>query len=103
MNKIKERTRLMIQLLFTALTNGYVSGFLGKKLYKGNLKQFCVPGLNCYSCPGALGSCPIGALQAVAGDRNYLCTGLSRHAGRACRPVCLRIPLPVRAHTGFII
>ena len=71
MNKIRERTRLIIQLLFTALTNGYISGFLGKKLYKGNLKQFCVPGLSCYSCPGALGSCPIGALQAVAGDRNY--------------------------------
>lgn len=24
-----------------------------------------MPGLNCYSCPGALGSCPIGSLQAV--------------------------------------
>ena len=69
MSKLKERTRLMIQLLFTALTNGYINGFLGQKLYKGNLKQFCVPGLNCYSCPGALGSCPIGALQAVASDR----------------------------------
>ena len=30
-----------------------------------------MPGLNCYSCPGALGSCPIGALQATLGDRNY--------------------------------
>ena len=71
MGKLRERTRLIIQLAFTALTNGYVSGFLGQKLYKGNLKKFCVPGLNCNSCPGALGSCPIGALQAVAGDRNY--------------------------------
>ncbi len=27
----------------------------------------CVPGLNCYSCPGAVGACPLGALQnAVA-------------------------------------
>lgn len=24
-----------------------------------------MPGLNCYSCPGAVGACPIGALQAV--------------------------------------
>ena len=24
----------------------------------------CVPGLNCYSCPGAVGSCPIGSLQS---------------------------------------
>ena len=31
----------------------------------------CLPGLNCYSCPGALGSCPLGALQTVLGDRKY--------------------------------
>ena len=31
----------------------------------------CVPGLNCYSCPGALGSCPIGSLQAVIGSAKY--------------------------------
>lgn len=71
MKKLKARARLIVQLAFTALTNGYVSGFLGQKLYKGDLKKFCLPGLNCYSCPGALGSCPIGALQAVAGDRSY--------------------------------
>lgn len=23
----------------------------------------CVPGLNCYSCPGAVGACPLGSLQ----------------------------------------
>jgi hypothetical protein len=23
----------------------------------------CVPGLNCYSCPGAIGACPLGSLQ----------------------------------------
>ena len=40
-------------------------------IYKGELKRVCVPGLNCYSCPGALGACPIGSLQAVLGDRNH--------------------------------
>lgn len=35
------------------------------------MKTLCVPGLNCYSCPGALGSCPIGALQAVLSDRSF--------------------------------
>lgn len=68
---LKKHLRLAVQIAFTALSNGYVNGFLGQKLYKGNLKKFCLPGLNCYSCPGALGSCPIGALQAVAGDRNH--------------------------------
>lgn len=38
---------------------------------KENPKTLCVPGLNCYSCPGALGSCPIGSLQAVMGSRKY--------------------------------
>lgn len=71
MKKLRNHLRLIVQLVFTALTNGYVSGFLGQKLYKGDLKKFCLPGLNCYSCPGALGSCPIGAMQAVAGDRNH--------------------------------
>ncbi len=41
------------------------------KIYKGNLKKLCVPGMNCYSCPGAVGSCPIGSLQAVIGSWNF--------------------------------
>lgn len=63
--------RLWVQAAFTALTNGYVSGFVNGRIYTGNTKALCVPGLNCYSCPGALGSCPIGSLQAVLGSRNY--------------------------------
>ena len=69
--KGKRRLRLWVQLVFTALTNGYVMGFLKGKIYTGPLKNLCVPGLNCYSCPGALGSCPLGSLQAVLGSRNY--------------------------------
>ena len=63
--------RLIIQLAFTALSNGYISGFLHGKIYQGPLKQLCLPGLNCYSCPGALGSCPIGALQTVIASRDH--------------------------------
>lgn len=69
--KIKAGARLWVQVIFTALTNGYAIGFLKGKIYTGPLKNFCVPGLNCYSCPGALGSCPIGSLQAVLGSRNF--------------------------------
>ncbi|RMG61133.1 MAG: 4Fe-4S binding protein, partial [Deltaproteobacteria bacterium] len=32
-------------------------------LYQGSLKSFCVPVLNCYACPNALFSCPIGTIQ----------------------------------------
>jgi len=69
--KLKEHIRTVVQISFTALTNGYVTGFKNGRIYQGNLKEACVPGLNCYSCPGALGSCPIGALQAVLGSSNY--------------------------------
>jgi polyferredoxin len=57
--------RRLVQTAWAIISNSYVAGFLNGKIYKGNLKKLCVPGLNCYSCPGSLGSCPIGALQAV--------------------------------------
>ncbi len=66
-----KRLRLTIQLLFTILTNGYVYGFINGKIYQGGLKYACVPGLNCYSCPGAVASCPIGALQALLNQRGF--------------------------------
>ena len=60
------RFRNWIQAGFTLLSNSYIPGYLQGKIYTGPLKNACVPGLNCYSCPGALGSCPIGAMQAVS-------------------------------------
>lgn len=66
-----KRTRLTVQLLFTILTNGYTYGFLGGKIYQGQLKYACVPGLNCYSCPGAVASCPMGALQALLNQKGF--------------------------------
>lgn len=63
--------RNWIQLFVTVFTNGYIQGFFKGKIYTGSGKYLCVPGLNCYSCPGSLGSCPIGALQAVLGSRDY--------------------------------
>lgn len=69
--KMQRNIRLIVQVVFTALTNGYVLGFAKGKIYQGESKKICVPGLNCYSCPGAIGSCPIGSLQAVIGSKNY--------------------------------
>ncbi len=60
-----------VQALWALLTNSYLAGFARGKIYQGKLKNLCVPGLNCYSCPGALGSCPIGAVQAVIGSWNF--------------------------------
>lgn len=69
--RLKRNTRLAVQICFTALTNGYINGYLQGTIYRGTGKKLCVPGLNCYSCPGALGSCPIGSLQAVLNSRQY--------------------------------
>lgn len=66
-----------MQGLWSAVTNGNWDGFLQGSVYHGSLKSFCLPGLNCYSCPGALGACPVGALQS------------------ACSGVVLRIPFYV--------
>lgn len=68
---VKKRLRLWVQTGFTLITNGYVKGFTDGSIYTGQMKSYCLPGLNCYSCPGALGSCPIGATQAVIASRNY--------------------------------
>lgn len=65
------RIRLFVQILYTIVTNGYLYGFFNGKIYKGSLKYACVPGLNCYSCPGAIASCPLGALQAALNKRNF--------------------------------
>lgn len=63
--------RLFVQILYTIITNGYVYGYLNGKIYKGPLKYACVPGLNCYSCPGAVASCPLGALQAALNQKGF--------------------------------
>lgn len=63
--------RHIVQASYFALTNGYVQGVMEGKIYQGRNKRLCVPGLNCYSCPGALNSCPIGSLQAVLNSRQF--------------------------------
>ncbi len=63
-NKKKPDLRLIFQGVWAFITNSYLTGFVQGKIYQGKLKSICLPGLNCYSCPGALGSCPVGALQS---------------------------------------
>ena len=67
-----DKFRLTVQLLWTVITNSFVTGFTQGKIYQGQGKKLCLPGLNCYSCPGALGSCPIGALQAIIGTEHKI-------------------------------
>ena len=53
------------------LTNIHLPNFAKGVLYQGKGKTVCVPGLNCYSCPGAAGACPIGSFQAVVGSSKF--------------------------------
>ncbi|MGI6344080.1 MAG: 4Fe-4S binding protein [Bacillota bacterium] len=61
--------RRITQLLSAVLANSYFLGWKRGSIYQGSLKQVCVPFLNCYSCPGALGACPVGAFQSLLAAR----------------------------------
>lgn len=63
------RFKLLVQLLFAFLMNSDIAVifrmFVERRalISQSPLKRYCVPGLNCYSCPSAVGACPIGSLQ----------------------------------------
>lgn len=56
--------RKLVQICTALLYNGNFAGFTTGNIWKGSSKNICLPGLNCYSCPGALGACPLGSLQS---------------------------------------
>lgn len=87
------RARPFLQGMAAVLTNAHLTGFFTGRIWQGKSKTLCVPGLNCYSCPGAVGACPIGALQAVLGgtkhDFSYYVVGLLLLFGVVCgRLIC---------------
>lgn len=69
--KVIEKRRKIIQLMSALIYNLNLNGFMTGAIYKGNVKSFCVPGLNCYSCPGAIASCPLGSIQTALITLDY--------------------------------
>ena len=67
----REIKRKIIQIAAFGYSNTYLGNLAKGQLYKGKWKQFCNPGINCYSCPAARFSCPIGAMQAVSGSIRF--------------------------------
>ena len=63
--------RKLIQIAAFGFSNSYIVNFRGGRLYKGSWKNFCNPGINCYSCPAARLACPIGAMQAVGSSAKF--------------------------------
>ncbi len=58
-------------MICALLYNCNFLGFAKGTIYQGEIKGVCVPGLNCYSCPGAIGSCPLGSLQTALLSSRY--------------------------------
>ena len=63
--------RLLTQFAFFLLQNPLLKNFADGAIYQGGLKQVCTPGLNCYSCPAAVASCPVGTLQLFFAGAKY--------------------------------
>ncbi len=61
--------RRLIQFFSLLIYNADARHWFSGTISASPGKLTCVPGLNCYSCPGAVSSCPLGALQ------NTLATG----------------------------
>jgi polyferredoxin len=55
--------RRVVQIISALAANPYFPSLFRRQFYQGQIKGICVPILNCYSCPLAVGACPIGSLQ----------------------------------------
>ena len=67
----KPSKRRLIQIYAALLYNANIKGYIKGEIYtSATTKYTCVPGLNCYSCPGAVGACPLGALQNALAESN---------------------------------
>ncbi len=60
-----EWKRLTVQAAAFLVQNPKLHHFFLGTIDQGNTKIVCAPGLNCYSCPAAIGACPIGSLQSA--------------------------------------
>lgn len=70
------RFRIWVQAAFAVLFNLDGATFLESirrqkaLISQVSSKQFCIPGLHCYSCPASVLSCPLGSLQFWLNDVN---------------------------------
>jgi polyferredoxin len=63
--------RRWVQAISALGINTYLPSWLKGEIFQGQVKGVCVPALNCYSCPSAVGACPIGALQNSFGALRF--------------------------------
>jgi ferredoxin-type protein NapH len=68
--KLRHR-RVWFQALAALGINSYLPNWLNGQIYQGQIKGVCFPVLNCYSCPSAVGACPIGAIQTFMASLRF--------------------------------
>ncbi len=56
-----------MQALAAIGANAYLPAWFTGDIVTASSKGVCVPMLNCYSCPSAIGACPVGSLQYALG------------------------------------
>ena len=59
------------QAVFALGINAWIPSWFKGEIFQGGIKGVCVPGLNCYSCPSAMGACPVGAMQTFFGGLRF--------------------------------
>ena len=57
--------RRFSQVISAVIINSHWPSLFARRIYQGSLKGFCVPGLNCYSCPLSIFACPVGSIQYI--------------------------------------
>ncbi|MGE5654805.1 MAG: 4Fe-4S binding protein, partial [Bacillota bacterium] len=64
--------RRSVQWLALLLSNPKLTNFASGRIVQSPAKSVCVPFLNCYSCPAAVGACPVGAFQSLAAGMSQM-------------------------------
>ena len=92
LKKLIPSKRKIMQLYFALLFNANLKGFVTGNIYQGKTKIACAPGINCYSCPGAVAACPLGSLQgSFSADHStiyYVCGILLLYSILFGRMIC---------------
>jgi|SRR5574344_823845 ferredoxin-type protein NapH len=65
------KKRKIIQIISMLIYNADVKNYFTGRISKSQLKNICVPGLNCYSCPGSVSACPLGSLQSTIANGKF--------------------------------
>ncbi|MFA6938596.1 MAG: 4Fe-4S binding protein [Treponema sp.] len=63
--------RHAVQIISMLVYNADVRNWFKGTISRAPTKNVCVPGLNCYSCPGAIASCPLGSLQSTISNGKF--------------------------------